>query len=95
MVRAWYMDSDTESDQRLEHHRQPPVFIELVELQRTTGVEYFKVRHFMIEYVNQNERINKPGTIHVFVYIKVECRDLFNGRSARWNSQGTRILVRR
>lgn len=43
MVRAWYMDSDAESDQRLEHHREPPQFIELSELKRTTGVEYFKV----------------------------------------------------
>lgn len=43
MVRAWYMDSDTKTDQRLEHHRQPPKFIELPELKQTTGVEYFKV----------------------------------------------------
>jgi len=42
MVRAWYMDS-SEEDQRLEHHRQPPYFIDLDELFKTTGVEYFKV----------------------------------------------------
>lgn len=43
MVRAWFMDSDTEADQRLEHHLNPPEFIELSSLFETTGVEYFKV----------------------------------------------------
>jgi 1,2-dihydroxy-3-keto-5-methylthiopentene dioxygenase len=43
MVRAWYMDS-SEEDQRLEHHRQPPQFVDLDALLKATGVEYFKVR---------------------------------------------------
>lgn len=43
MVRAWFMDDDTVSDQRLEHHRQPPAFVDLEELRRTTGVEYFQL----------------------------------------------------
>lgn len=43
MVRAWYMDSDIESDQRLEHHKNPPEFVDLEKLYLTTGVKYFKV----------------------------------------------------
>lgn len=42
MVRAWYMDSSTE-DQRLEHHRQPPQFLNLDQLYKITGVEYFQL----------------------------------------------------
>lgn len=42
MVRAWYMDNQ-QTDQRLEHHRNPPKFIDLDELQKKTGVEYFQV----------------------------------------------------
>jgi 1,2-dihydroxy-3-keto-5-methylthiopentene dioxygenase len=42
MVQAWYMDS-SEEDQRLEHHRQPPNFLDVDELFKATGVEYFKV----------------------------------------------------
>ena len=36
------MDESTE-DQRLEHHRSPPKFIEIPDLCSSTGVEYFKV----------------------------------------------------
>lgn len=43
MVRVWYMDNDTESDQRLEHHRNPPKFIDTDQLAETTGVLYYKV----------------------------------------------------
>lgn len=43
MVRAWFMDDDVESDQRLEHHRTPPDFVDLTQLFDLTGVEYFKV----------------------------------------------------
>lgn len=44
MVRAWFMDDDVESDQRLEHHRNPPEFVDTQKLFQITGVEYFKVR---------------------------------------------------
>lgn len=44
MVRAWYMDNE-ETDQRLEHHRNPPKFIAIDDLFKTTGVEYFPVRN--------------------------------------------------
>ncbi|XP_018569472.1 1,2-dihydroxy-3-keto-5-methylthiopentene dioxygenase [Anoplophora glabripennis] len=42
MVRAWYMDNDP-SDQRNEHHQNPPHFITLEELFKISGVEYFKL----------------------------------------------------
>ncbi|XP_046672532.1 1,2-dihydroxy-3-keto-5-methylthiopentene dioxygenase [Homalodisca vitripennis] len=42
MVRAWYMD-DSDEDQRLEHHTNPPRFLELDTLNQDTGVEYFKI----------------------------------------------------
>ncbi|XP_046384389.1 1,2-dihydroxy-3-keto-5-methylthiopentene dioxygenase isoform X1 [Ischnura elegans] len=42
MVSAWLMDNDS-GDQRLEHHRSPPVFVSLDDLSKTAGVEYFKV----------------------------------------------------
>ena len=42
MVRAWYMDN-TDADQRLEHHREPPEYISLENLFKRTGVEYFKI----------------------------------------------------
>ncbi|XP_072377659.1 acireductone dioxygenase [Diabrotica undecimpunctata] len=42
MVRAWYMDND-DKDQRLEHQKDPPEFINLPELLKNTGVEYFKL----------------------------------------------------
>lgn len=44
MVRAWYMDN-TDADQRLEHHREPPEYISLEDLFKGTGVEYFKIDH--------------------------------------------------
>ena len=47
MVQAWYMDNSTE-DQRLQHHRTPPKFIDMNELFKRTGVEYFKVSHIHI-----------------------------------------------
>lgn len=42
MVQAWYMDNEL-SDQRLEHHRNPPQYLPLDELYKKTGVEYFNV----------------------------------------------------
>ena len=46
MVRAWYMDEEL-TDQRLEHNKSPPEFIELDLLYKKTGVEYFKVIYFI------------------------------------------------
>ncbi|XP_076678064.1 acireductone dioxygenase 1 [Andrena cerasifolii] len=42
MVRAWYMDN-SDADQRLEHYKEPPEFLSLLDLYKITGVEYFKV----------------------------------------------------
>lgn len=42
MVRAWYMDDD-HNDQRNEHLRNPPEFVDLNKLLEITGVEYFYV----------------------------------------------------
>uniref|UniRef100_A0A1B6GRQ5 Acireductone dioxygenase n=1 Tax=Cuerna arida TaxID=1464854 RepID=A0A1B6GRQ5_9HEMI len=42
MVRAWYMN-DSDEDQRLEHHTNPPRFLDLDTLNQDTGVEYFKI----------------------------------------------------
>lgn len=35
------MDNE-QTDQRLQHHRNPPKFIDLDELRKLTGVEYFQ-----------------------------------------------------
>lgn len=43
MSRAWYMDDDVISDQRLEHQRDPPQPITLEEVNKKTGVVVFKV----------------------------------------------------
>lgn len=51
MVKAWYMDNDL-SDQRLEHHRNPPEFVSLDDLYKKTGVEYFNVSYAYIQIDN-------------------------------------------
>ncbi|KAL5292801.1 ADI1 family protein [Megaselia abdita] len=43
MVKIWYMNDDETTDQRLEHHLNPPQFLEISELFKTTGVEYIKL----------------------------------------------------
>ncbi|KAK6618030.1 hypothetical protein RUM44_002472 [Polyplax serrata] len=42
MVQAWFMD-DSKEDQRLPHHQNPPKYVDMKELYKKTGVEYFKV----------------------------------------------------
>lgn len=51
MVKAWYMDKE-ETDQRLEHHRNPPEFISLDNLYIKTGVEYFTVSFIVLLQLN-------------------------------------------
>lgn len=65
MVRAWYMDDDP-SDQRNEHHRNPPAFIDIDDLKKVSGVEYFKVRSIYVSNSRQfpTKIIVEPG--HVF-----------------------------
>ncbi|KAJ6221625.1 hypothetical protein RDWZM_000170 [Blomia tropicalis] len=43
MVRAWYMNSNDDQDQRTERHMDPPQFISLDELKQKTGVLYWKL----------------------------------------------------
>lgn len=78
MVRAWYMDDET-TDQRLEHQRNPPKFLQLDELFKKTGVEYFEVRYF----AEQSTTTTTAKQLHCY-YLKlkmfqsftVECRYL-------------------
>uniref|UniRef100_A0A0A9WLE1 Acireductone dioxygenase n=2 Tax=Lygus hesperus TaxID=30085 RepID=A0A0A9WLE1_LYGHE len=55
MVKAWYMD-DSSEDQRLEHHRSPPEFVDLAVLEKSTGVEYIKIED--IENLANNEQLS-------------------------------------
>jgi len=43
MVQAWFMAENWNGDQREEHHKQPPEYIELNMLYKITLVEHFKV----------------------------------------------------
>ncbi|XP_055311164.1 acireductone dioxygenase [Sitodiplosis mosellana] len=58
MVRAWYMDSEN-TDQRLEHHRNPPKFLELDELYKKTGVEYFQLNADTFQIDGSLDKIRK------------------------------------
>ncbi|CAG9803974.1 unnamed protein product [Chironomus riparius] len=59
MVRAWYMDDDQQTDQRLEHHRNPPVFIDLEKLFEISGVQYFKFDFKSSKMQDQLEKMKK------------------------------------
>ncbi|KAH8395224.1 hypothetical protein KR222_002794 [Zaprionus bogoriensis] len=62
MVQVWFMDDDQVGDQRLEHKRSPPTYMQLAELYSKTGVEYFKIN--ADDYVNDallNELRSKRG----------------------------------
>ncbi|KAG5680755.1 hypothetical protein PVAND_010242 [Polypedilum vanderplanki] len=59
MVRAWFMDNDVESDQRLEHHRSPPEFVDLDKLFELTGVRYFKFDPESVEMQNKLNELRK------------------------------------
>ncbi|EDV95801.1 1,2-dihydroxy-3-keto-5-methylthiopentene dioxygenase [Drosophila grimshawi] len=54
MVQVWFMDSD-ESDQRLQHKRQPAEYLDMQALYKRTGVEYFKIN--ADDYVNDKQLI--------------------------------------
>lgn len=42
MVSAWYMD-ESDTDQRLDHQRDPPQPVDLEQLQKLTGVLYWHI----------------------------------------------------
>ncbi|KAG0409760.1 hypothetical protein HPB47_013115 [Ixodes persulcatus] len=46
MVQAWYMDSDTTTDQREEHQLDPPVPVSIDEVRDKSGVLYWKASSF-------------------------------------------------
>nr|CAI5865943.1 unnamed protein product [Callosobruchus analis] len=54
MVRAWYMDED-KSDQRNEHHKNPPEFVDIGDLKKLTGCEYFKI-NYNGEIIHEEEK---------------------------------------
>ncbi|XP_058835580.1 acireductone dioxygenase [Topomyia yanbarensis] len=58
MVRAWFMDNET-TDQRLEHHLNPPEFLNLNELFNNTGVEHFKINIATFQTDGVLEKIRK------------------------------------
>ncbi|XP_014276555.1 acireductone dioxygenase [Halyomorpha halys] len=59
MGRAWYMDDST-TDQRLEHHRNPPKFIPMDKLYEVSGVEYFSGINFITgENMDVLEKLKK------------------------------------
>jgi len=58
MVRAWFMD-DSAEDQRLEHHRNPPEFLDLYQLKATTGVLYWKLNPETFETDGVLDKIRK------------------------------------
>ncbi|XP_022914300.1 acireductone dioxygenase [Onthophagus taurus] len=60
MVQAWYMDNDP-SDQRNEHHKNPPEFVDLKKLHDLTGVQYFKLNIEQIDSDGVLEEIKKKN----------------------------------
>uniref|UniRef100_V9IH77 1,2-dihydroxy-3-keto-5-methylthiopentene dioxygenase n=1 Tax=Apis cerana TaxID=7461 RepID=V9IH77_APICE len=62
MVRAWYMDN-SDVDQRLEHHKQPPECISIENLFKITGVEYFQINYKNYKNDNILTELKKKGVI--------------------------------
>uniref|UniRef100_A0A1A9ZF26 Acireductone dioxygenase n=1 Tax=Glossina pallidipes TaxID=7398 RepID=A0A1A9ZF26_GLOPL len=58
MVEAWFMDDET-SDQRLQHHCDPPEYINMNELFKKTGVEYFQINADNYENDNVLQELRK------------------------------------
>lgn len=70
MVSAWYMDN-SDTDQRLEHHKTPPEYISLEDLFKKTGVEYFKVDHK--DYKNDNTLMQLKKERNYTYEDEIEC----------------------
>jgi len=58
MVRAWYMD-DSNEDQRSEHHRNPPKYVDMDTVKNTTGVLYWKLNPETYETDGTMDQIRK------------------------------------
>lgn len=65
MVRMWFMD-DLDEDQRLEHHINPPRFLDLSTLQQRTGVEYFKVWYTVLNDESVEMCLTIVGNYYLF-----------------------------
>uniref|UniRef100_A0A2R5LHW8 Acireductone dioxygenase n=1 Tax=Ornithodoros turicata TaxID=34597 RepID=A0A2R5LHW8_9ACAR len=59
MVRAWYMDDDTTTDQREEHQLNPPVPLSLDEVREKSGVLYWKLDADNYERDGELEKIRR------------------------------------
>ncbi|XP_013789958.1 1,2-dihydroxy-3-keto-5-methylthiopentene dioxygenase-like isoform X2 [Limulus polyphemus] len=58
MVNAWYMD-DSNADQKLEHHLNPPQFISIKELYENCGVIYYQLDADNYDAEGKLEKIKK------------------------------------
>lgn len=65
MVRMWFMD-DLDEDQRLEHHINPPRFLDLSTLQQRTGVEYFQVWYTVLNDESVEMCLTIVGNYYLF-----------------------------
>lgn len=74
MVRAWYMDND-KSDQRLEHHRNPPEFLSLEQLFALSGVEHFQInaKSHTTDELLQNLKIERGYSYEDEIKCSKEC----------------------
>ncbi|XP_002399605.4 1,2-dihydroxy-3-keto-5-methylthiopentene dioxygenase [Ixodes scapularis] len=59
MVQAWYMDSDTTTDQREEHQLDPPLPVSIDEVRDKSGVLYWKLNADTYEQDGELEKIRK------------------------------------
>jgi len=70
MVRAWFMDDSTE-DQRFEHMRYPPDFLDLETVRKITGVLHWKLNPetFETDGVLDKIRMERGYTYHDMIEI--------------------------
>ncbi|CAD7082297.1 unnamed protein product [Hermetia illucens] len=75
MVQAWYMDNDETTDQRLEHHLNPPQHLTMEEVYKKTGVEYFKLnpRTFETDGILEKIRSNRGYSYEDEMTCSKEC----------------------
>lgn len=92
------MDNE-QTDQRLEHHRNPPKFIDLDELFKKTGVEYFQVSFsftFGIKPLTLSELYLKMFEKKKKKWLRiilVGCWHIQSWWHIGWTSQGTWIFL--
>jgi len=77
MVQAWYMDNSDE-DQRLDHHLNPPQYVSLKELQKLSGVLYWKLNGDKVVEDKQLEEIKKQRNYTYTDVIEISPEKLLN-----------------